>query len=315
MTMRARTVGIGALCGILALLIATTTSIWWTVTASASAQCEGSVGFLKCRHTTGPVGPSSVGVIAGSEYIGQSLACGPRRKRFDDAQFTGDAGCANYLIWCPLAPGAGIDAAHQIVAYQVFDTATRTLLRIDIGCDVPTGAGLPPIAAIKAEATRRAPHPHTTAGGTQYLINAAIVFYATPPAGIPSLSDLTIPRFSLAGHAFSIRLHLTHTSWDWADTTTSSYPQPGTTSTALGRPYDDSTPCENTTHCAHYISHPYRHPGTYTIHAQTHWSATYTLDNHPQQIPIPGDIHQTDPTGHTITTHQAHSQLIPPPNP
>jgi hypothetical protein len=198
----------------------------------------------------------------------------------------------------------------QVVVYNIYDAASNTFLRTDIACNVGPGQPgntLPSITTITAEATKRAPHPHTTTDGTHYLLNTAIVFYAQPPTPTTNLTNPTIAAFTLAGHTFTIHLHLHHTTWTWNDHT----PDTTTTDNPLGHPYTHTDPCEDNTHCSHYISHTYTHPGTYTPTSHTHYTATYTLDNNPQQQPIPGYITTTDPTGRTITIQQAHAILIP----
>jgi hypothetical protein len=279
--------------------------------AMADSTCSSSVwGGYSCHSAVGPVGPISSGVLGGSEYISDIRQCGPRRVRFTDAQFVGDPGCKNYLIWCPLAPGATLDPTKQIVVYQIFDTATKAFLRTDISCDVPTGVSLPSMAAIKAEITKHAPVPTARSGGQNYLVNSAIVFYATPPPGTPSLSDFTVPDFTLAGYNFHVRLHLEQTRWTWGDGHTDNFTAVGTD--ALGQPYSDRIPCESRTNCSRYISHSYRETGRFTITVEAHWTGTFTINANAQHVPIPGDIYRTDTAGRTITVRQARSILVAP---
>jgi hypothetical protein len=288
-----------------------------TITAAPNAsagtrlKCLSFGAQIHCVATTEAVGPSSPGAKAGTEYVNDTLSCGPRNKPLSLAPGAAAPGCPGILRMCALKPGQRADPNTQIMIYDIYDTTTREIIRADIDCDAPTDAQ-PGIAAIKAEATKRAPKPRTTTRGTRYLINAAIVFYITPPKGLSQLTDLTIGPFTLRGHKLTIRLHLTQSTWTWGDDTTDTYRETNGDN-PVGKHYTDDTPCESNTKCSHYIAHPYTKPGTYTIHAQTHWTGTYTLDRSTKQIPIPGDISTTDPTGRTITTHEVHAVLITPP--
>lgn len=259
---------------------------------------------MRCEQTTESVGPRGAGVVSGSEYL-TSMECGPRRKAFVDTQYTAPLGCRNYLVWCPLAPGAQIDPTKQIVVYQVYATATRTYLRTEIGCDVGLGPAPPTMAAIRDAVTRHAPPPATHSGGTRYLIRAAVVFSTTGPGG-RALTDVTIPRFPLAGHTLTARLHLTRTDWAWGDGTTTTY----TTGSLVGHPYTDADPCTSTTTCPGYLAHVYTTTGTRTVTVTASWTATVTLDGTPTQIPVTGGVTRPDPTGRTITLHQAHTILV-----
>jgi hypothetical protein len=249
--------------------------------------------------------------VSGSEYVTAVLSCGPRRKHFDDAQVIGNLGCLNYLVWCPLAPGATVDPTKQIVVYQIYNAVTKAYVRTDIACDTPTGSALPSVAAIRAEATRHAPQPTAASGGTRYLINSAVVFYMRPTHGASNLTDTTIPRFTLGGHTFDVRLHLTESTWTWGDGRTDSYSE-SQGADPLGRAYDDAVACESRTVCSRYIAHPFESPGRFTITVQAHWTGTFALDGDTRQIPIPGDIYRSDPVGRTITVHEARSVLVAP---
>ena len=44
---------------------------------------------------------------------------------------------------------------------------------------------------------------------------------------------------------------------------------------------------------------------------QAFWHVTVTVDGTGQNIPITGDVYRSDPTGKTITLHQAHAILVP----
>jgi hypothetical protein len=283
------------------------------VAAGAGQRCmPDGRGNIWCVSTDGPVGPSSPGVVTGVQVVSSTLECGPRRKAFDDAQYAVRAGCQNYWVWCPLRPGEQIDPTREIVIYTISDPATNEYLRTDLDCDVPAGSSLPGIAAIKAEITKRAPLPHATAAGHDYLVNPAIVFYLTSTA--PDLTNVTIRRFNLAGHHFTAQLHLSTTIWTWGDTSSTTYTA-ANGDPLTGHPYTDNHPCQSLQICTGYISHPYTNTGHYTITAQAHWSGTFTLDTNTDNIPIPGDIYRTDNTGTHITIHQAHAILIPNPPP
>ncbi|MDQ1752848.1 MAG: hypothetical protein QOE71_3904 [Pseudonocardiales bacterium] len=294
-----------------AMLIGLFVSIAYPQDANADARCLSTALGVRCENTSGAVGALAPGVVSGSEYVTDVLSCGPRRKHFDDAQVIGNLGCLNYLLWCPLAPGAAVDPTKQIVAYQVYNAGTKAYVRTDIACDTPTGSALPNIAAIRAEAIRHAPQPTAASGGTRYLINSAVVFYLRPAQGASILADTTIPRFTLGGHTFDVRLHLTESTWTWGDGRTDSYSE-SQGADPLGRAYDDAVACESRTVCSRYIAHPFESPGRFTITVQAHWTGTFALDGGTRQIPIPGDIYRSDPLGRTITVYEARSVLVAP---
>lgn len=165
---------------------------------------------------------------------------------------------------------------------------------------------LPSVAAILAEVTRRAPAPVTLAGGTDYLVHAAIVFYMTGPGG-RSVRSVTIAHIPLSGYRLTARLALVRTVWTWGD---------GTSTTVglgdvAGHPYSDATPCESATVCTAYIAHGYRRPGHATITVQAFWKVQVTVDGTGQNIPVAGDVYRTDPLGKTITVRRARVVLVP----
>jgi hypothetical protein len=283
--------------------------------ARAKNPCAGRLGgALRCQVVTGPIGPISPGVLGGTEYVSDPLECGPRRVKFGDAHFAGDDSCREYLSWCPL-DGAQIDSTKEIVVYHVYDAKTNAFKRIDIGCDVPVGAKMPSIAAIKQEVTKYAPEPRATAGGTRYLMSAAIVFYALPSAqnaAVPTLTDIAIPKFDLGGHTFTAQLHLQKMVWSWGD---GSPPEKFTADNGgdlVGQPYDDHSPCESDTVCSKYISHVFTRPGTHKVTTEAHWTATFTLDGAADRMVVPGDIFKNDTAGRTVTILQARSVLVAP---
>jgi hypothetical protein len=283
--------------------------------ATAKDRCKAKLGDLLCQVVTGPIGPVSPGVLGGTEHVSDPLECGPRRVKFGDAHFAGDDSCREYLRWCPLA-GAHIDETKEIVVYHVYDAKTNAFKRIDIGCDVPVGARMPSIAAIKQEVTKYAPEPRATAGGNRYLMNAAIVFYALPSAqtaAVPTLTDIAIPRFDLGGHTFTAQLHVQRTAWNWGDGSQSAEFTAGNGGDLVGKPFDDRlAPCESDTVCSKYISHVFTRPGTHTVTVEAHWSATFTIDGAADQIVVPGDIFKDDTAGRVVTIVRAHSVLVAP---
>jgi hypothetical protein len=246
--------------------------------------------------------------VSGSELVTTTLSCGPRRKQFDDTQYAVNAGCLNYLAWCPLAPGKPVDPTHEIVVYIVSNAATKQYVRTDLACDVPVGAAIPSIAAIKDEITKKAPLPRATAGGSSYVVNAAVVFYLT--SALPNVSDVTIPKFALGGHSFTARLHLTTTIWTWGDGDNSTFTAAGADD-LTGHPYTDGWPCESARECSAYISHVYDQTGRFVVTVEAHWSGTFTLDGSAVNIPIPGDIYRADDPGAQITVRAADSVLVP----
>jgi hypothetical protein len=214
------------------------------------------------------------------------------------------------MDWCLRDSGTAADPTKETVVTDVLDPVTGEPVLTTIDCDAEVGPPIPSMAAIKAEATKYAPRPRTASGGTRYLVNAAVVFYATPPTGLADLGKVTIPRFALGGHTFDVHLTMVKSSWSWGDGGSDSFAAGGGHS--LGTPYDDGHPCESSTSCPDYIAHVFRSPGTFTVTASARWSATYALDGSAQQLPIPGELLTADPTGRTVTVHEAHSELVAP---
>ncbi len=193
---------------------------------------------------------------------------------------------------------------------RTYSAKTRKLLSVAYVCPDPeTGIGPPPLptaAAISAEVTRRAPVPVTLAGGTDYLVRAAIVFYMTGPNAQP-VTAVTIPHIPLGGYNLTAKLSLAKTVWRWGDGTSTTV----TTGSLTGQPYTDRIPCESATECRHYISHVYATPANRTVTVQAFWHVTVTVDGTGENIPIAGDVYRSDPTGKDITLHRAHAILVP----
>ena len=148
--------------------------------------------------------------------------------------------------------------------------------------------------------------PVTLAGGTDYLVRAAIVFYMTGPNSQP-VTDVSIPHIPLGGYNLTAKLSLAKTVWRWGDGTSTTI----STGSLTGQPYTDRIPCESATECRHYISHTYTAPANRTVTVQAFWHVTVTVDGTGENIPITGDVYRSDPTGKTITLHRAHAVLVP----
>jgi hypothetical protein len=247
---------------------------------------------------------SSTGLVV------REMSCGPRQSAEAVNALPSDSECGAYMNWCTLRPGDKQDLSKEtkVTTYTALDTGAP--LRTDIDCDSAVGPPMPSAAEIKAEATKYAPHPRTASGGTQYLINAAVVFYATPPAGLTDLTKVSIPRFTLSGHTFDVRLTLTKAVWTWGDGTSATFD--ASDGHVLGTPYDESHPCESASSCHNYVAHTFTAPGTFTVTSAAHWSGTYALDGSAQQIPIPGDLFTADQAGRVVQVHEAHSVLVAP---
>ena len=121
------------------------------------------------------------------------------------------------------------------------------------------------------------------------------------------VTDVTIPNIPLGGYHLTAKLSLAKTVWRWGDGTNSVI----STGSLTGHPYTDQTPCESATECHHYISHVYTSPADRTVTVQAFWHVTVTVDGTGQDIPITGDVFRSDPTGKTITLHQARAILVP----
>ena len=146
----------------------------------------------------------------------------------------------------------------------------------------------------------------TLAGGTDYLVRAAVVFHMTGPGGRP-VADVTIPHIPLGAYHLTAELSLAKTVWRWGDSSSTTV----TVGNLAGQPYTDRIPCESATQCRRYISHVYAGPGRRTVIVQAFWHVTVTVDGTGQKIPVNGDVYRSDPTGKTITLHQARAVLVP----
>jgi hypothetical protein len=217
-------------------------------------------------------------------------------QRGDDIYVVPGTGCI------PLRPACAGPHGQKIIrtAFGILSSIEETA-----DCRSPaSGQRTPPSGqAIRAEVTKLAPTPHAHTGGTDYLTNTAIVTYTDPDLAHPNIGP-----FPLLGHTITAHLTLTTTTWHWHDP---QHPDTTTTTNPTGTPYHPNHPCTNNTSCPGYISHVYPTPGPHTISITANWTATYTIDNGPPQ-PLPGTLTTTNPTGHTITTHNAHSTLTTP---
>jgi hypothetical protein len=252
---------------------------------------------LACQAVSDGVPYAPTKVVIGTDYV-SPISCGPRRKAFEDLLKTGVDDCFNAMAYCPLAFGAKADPKLEVVIYRVYNVGNQALVRTDIACDVPVGSAIPTIAAIKDEVTKRAPKSDAGVGGTDFIINVAVVFYAlTDP-------DANIPAFPLGGRSLTAKLHVTKTVWNWGDGTTSTFD-------SVGRKYEDEVPCESLTVCSSYIAHSFSTPGFRRVSVEVHWDATVSIDGGPQ-IAVPGEI--ISPAGATapVAMRQAHSVLVAP---
>ena len=132
------------------------------------------------------------------------------------------------------------------------------------------------------------------------------MFYMTGPGRLP-VSEVTIAHIPLGAYHLTAKLALAQTVWRWGDGAATTL----TTGDLTGRPYTDRIPCESATQCQRYIAHVYTTPGRRTVAVQAFWHVTVTVDGTGQNIPITGDVYRTDPTGKTITLHQARAILVP----
>ena len=147
--------------------------------------------------------------------------------------------------------------------------------------------------------------PMTLAGGTDYVVRAAVVFYATGPNGAP-IQDVTL-HFPLAGHRLTAKLTLVETDWSWGDGTSTKV----TTGSLVGRPYTDAVPCESATVCSSYIAHVFTKPGRRAISVQARWDVKVTVDATGEPIPVTGGaVHRIDTAGKAIIVHRARVVLV-----
>ena len=204
-----------------------------------------------------------------------------------------------------MSVGEAYDPGLHIVVTSVFLTKDNSFVSSSVNCNVRVGPPLPSAAAVSAEATRLAPLPATLAGGTDYVVKAAVVFYATGPGGAPIESPTL--HFPLGGYDLTARLTLAKTQWTWGDGTTTTV----TRGDLVGNQYTDSTPCESATVCSKYISHIFTTPARRVVRVEAFWDVKVTLDGVGTDVPVTGGgIFRTDNAGKTITLHTARAVLV-----
>ncbi|UQX89450.1 hypothetical protein M6D93_05445 [Jatrophihabitans telluris] len=218
-------------------------------------------------------------------------------------------GCGMFIAFCALPAGQQVDANRQIVAYTVREVGTGRFLSLDLNCEVPAGAGLPPIAAVKREITKQVTPPVVMSGGTRYLYRAGVVFYLRGPTGSSSVVDPAIAPFELGGHRFAVSLHLVRSTWTWGDGPSDTYV--ASSHDPAGMPYTETRPCESVSVCSAYIAHAWTTTGTHTVGVVAYWQGTYTIDGGRTRIPIPGEISRAG-VNRVVEIRTAHSILIAP---
>ena len=188
---------------------------------------------------------------------------------------------------------------------SVYLTKDNSFVSSSVDCNVRVGPPLPSAAAVSEEVTRLAPLPATLAGGTDYVVRAAVVFFATGPGG-ETIQSPTL-HFPLGGYDLTAHLTLAKTVWTWGDGSSTSV----TSGNLVGRPYTDAVPCESATVCSAYISHVFTAPGRRTVRVEAFWDVTVTLDGVGTAVPVTGGgIFRTDTAGKTITVHTARAVLV-----
>ena len=204
-----------------------------------------------------------------------------------------------------MSVGEIYDPGLHIVVTSLYLTADNSFISSSVDCNVRVGPPLPSAAAVSDEVTRLAPLPATLAGGTDYVVKAAVVFYATGPGGQPIESPTL--HFPLGGYNLTANLKLAKTTWSWGDGTTTTVTQ----GNKVGEPYTDATPCESATVCSKYISHVFTTPANRVVRVEAFWDVTVTLDGVGTDVPVTGDgIFRTDTAGKTITLHTARAVLV-----
>ena len=204
-----------------------------------------------------------------------------------------------------MSVGQPYDPGLHIVITSTYLTKDNSFVSSSVNCDVRVGPPLPSAAAVSQEVTRLAPLPATLAGGTDYVVRAAVVFYATGPGGAPIESPTL--KFPLGGYDLTARLTLAKTVWSWGDGTSTAV----TAGNKVGDPYTDETPCESPTACSKYISHVFTTPASRVVRVEAFWDVTVTLDGVGTAVPVTGGgIFRTDTAGKTITLHTARAVLV-----
>ena len=273
--------------------------LWLPIDIGANASdagCDGVASHLYCETNEIDIPNLALGAFTGTEFV-SSFDCGAG---VPTATGQGAACLARYNL-C-VADGQTVG---RIFLLNVFSTATNQFLRTEYTCDGGAGVHIPTLAELRDAVTRYAPVPQTVSGGTNYLVNGAVVFYANRPADAP-LRDLTIADIPLAGLTLTAKLHLTSTEWSWGDGTTTTVASGSLT----GTPYSPAHPCESLTVCSAYVSHSFSTSGTRTVRVEAFWDVTVTIAGSTVGIPVTGGVHRPDAAGRTVVIRSAHSILV-----
>jgi len=298
------------------------------IAAAAPQQCvAGENGYARCDSTTASVPGQAAGQpTPKTEYV-EAASCGPRVRTPSDTHIHDD-GCFEASITCLLRAGEQAKPDTQVVEYSVYSTATHEYLRTEIACEVPLASAVPSILAVKEEVTKRAPRLYAATGGVEFPVNAAVVFHLSPDRPRPvdeagyaeAAPDVSIPPFSLGGHAFRVQLKLVRTQWNWDDTSTAprGWAQQQSVFTAAdpagaqGMVYDQQRrPCESNLQCRRYLSHAWYRVGPARVTVRTYWAGSFSIDGG-VAIPIPGEIFTDSPSPKILNLKSYRTVLLDP---
>jgi len=284
-------------------------------------------GDVRCSGSSEPIGTHAPGTLAPSVERIEAVPCGPRVRTPTDLHIHED-GCFEASVRCLLRADAKPMANTQVVEYFVYSIESGELLRIEIVCDVALGSAVPAIGAIKAEATKRAPHLYAATGGVHFPVSAAIVFWLSPQAPRPedeeeyaqASTTATIPDFVLNGRRLSVQLHVVRSEWDWDDRSRvpDGFPRQesvfdhGSPTGPMGQIYDETRrPCESNQMCGKYLAHAWYRTGKAQVKVRTRWAGSFSVDGG-VATPIPGDIYTDSPAPKVLELKEYRTVLLDP---
>jgi hypothetical protein len=199
-------------------------------------------------------------------------------------------------------PPAAIDqinpsAMTQAVQEQQPDGSWRTL---GFHCaTVPTTPQVTPLL-VRQQLERLVPRPGIGVAppGGRTLVNIQTVLWVQTPG------EQELPPLDLLGRRVELHIVVDHVDWDFGDgqRARTDGPEPA---------YRPADHCRTRT-CPGYWGHTYAAAGTVSLTATTTWTATYRLDEGPEQ-PVPGTV-AAPPQTRPLTVEQAHSVLVDPPH-
>lgn len=200
----------------------------------------------------------------------------PERCTVTDAQI---GACVPGQVNCPGHPR---DAANDWRLAETFWRETGTTAWFSLGRECLNYAAIAPAVSprdARAEILRRLPRTSLQLSpAARGVVNLPEIVSAGPAGQL-------IFAVSIFGQPVTLRATGERYDWDFGDGTT-------LTADVPGRPYQPGTSCTITA-CAGYLSHPYRHPGSYPIRLTITWHGEFSVggaawQDIPARIAVPG---------------------------